>query len=226
MDFMRILQSLEEFLYEVMSWLVFYPRALWRTLRHPVAVAIYTQRQLRQDRDQQFTEMIGPPLMLILTVLVAHVIELSSPSGMARVNTVLGKELFGTEQGVIATRSIIYCFFALFGALGMLHRKKSPITRETLRQPFCIHCYLLAPFALGLSIGSTILLNSHGFGLLLGLAIALLSCAWYGGAQSAIYARILKISLPRAALIASAANVAATVIIAGVAFLLVGIDRG
>jgi hypothetical protein len=45
MDFMRILQSLEEFLYEVMSWLVFYPRALWRTLRHPVAVAIYTQRQ-------------------------------------------------------------------------------------------------------------------------------------------------------------------------------------
>ncbi|GAB2811732.1 hypothetical protein [Dyella kyungheensis] len=108
----------------------------------------------------------------------------------------------------------------------MLHQKKSPITRETLRQPFYIHCYLLAPFALGLSIASTILLNSHGFGPLLGLAIALLSCAWYGGAQSAIYARILKISLLRAALIASAANVAATVIIAGVAFLLVGIDRG
>ena len=41
MDFMRILQSLEEFLYEVMSWLVFYPRALWRTIGHPVAVAVY-----------------------------------------------------------------------------------------------------------------------------------------------------------------------------------------
>jgi hypothetical protein len=38
MDFMRILQSLEEFLYEAMSWIVFYPRALLRTIRHPVSV--------------------------------------------------------------------------------------------------------------------------------------------------------------------------------------------
>lgn len=225
MDFMRILQSLEEFLYEVMSWLVFYPRALWRTFRHPVAVAIYTERQLRQDRDRQFTEMIGPPLMLILTVVVAHVIELSSPTGMAKVNSVLGKELFATEQGVIATRSVIYCLFALFGALGMLRRQMSPVNRETLRQPFYIHCYLLAPFALGVSIATTILSNGQGYWLLPGLLIAFLSCAWYGGAQSAIYARILKISLLRAALIASAANAVATVVIVGLAFLLFGVHH-
>ena len=36
MDFMRILRSLEEFLYEVMTWLVFYPRTMWRALRHPI----------------------------------------------------------------------------------------------------------------------------------------------------------------------------------------------
>jgi len=29
-----------------MSWLVFYPRALWRVIRHPVSVARYTKRQL------------------------------------------------------------------------------------------------------------------------------------------------------------------------------------
>jgi len=35
MDFMRLLQSLEELLYELVSWLVFYPVTLWRTLTRP-----------------------------------------------------------------------------------------------------------------------------------------------------------------------------------------------
>jgi hypothetical protein len=225
MDFMRILQSLEEFLYEVMSWLVFYPRALWRTVRHPVAVAIYTVRQLRQDKDRQFTEMIGPPLMLILTIVVAHVIELSTPSGMARTDSALGKQLFATEQGIIVTRSIIYCLFALFGAMGMLRRQRTPINRDTLRQPFYIHCYLLAPFALGLAIATAIVTNAHGAWILPGLLVALLSCVWYGCAQTAIYAKILKTSLLRAAWMASAANAVATVVIVGLAFLLFGIGH-
>lgn len=33
MDFMKWLNSLDELLYEVMSWLVFFPLTLWRALR-------------------------------------------------------------------------------------------------------------------------------------------------------------------------------------------------
>ena len=32
MDFMKLLKSLEELLYEVVSWLVFYPLTLWHSL--------------------------------------------------------------------------------------------------------------------------------------------------------------------------------------------------
>ena len=39
MDILRILRSLEEFLYEVMTWLVMYPRTLWRAVRNPVSIA-------------------------------------------------------------------------------------------------------------------------------------------------------------------------------------------
>ena len=65
MDFMRILQSLEEFLYEAMSWVVFYPRAIYRTLRHPVAVAVYTREQLAQPRELQFRALISLSLIHI-----------------------------------------------------------------------------------------------------------------------------------------------------------------
>lgn len=38
MDFMKIPKSLEEFLYEVMTWLVFYPRKMWLALRRPLVM--------------------------------------------------------------------------------------------------------------------------------------------------------------------------------------------
>jgi hypothetical protein len=36
MEFLKFIRSLEELLYEVMTWLLFYPRTLWRVLRHPI----------------------------------------------------------------------------------------------------------------------------------------------------------------------------------------------
>jgi len=34
--FLIFLKSFEVFLYELMSWLVFYPRTLWRSVRRPL----------------------------------------------------------------------------------------------------------------------------------------------------------------------------------------------
>ena len=42
MDFVKILRSFEEFLYEILTWLLFYPRTLWRVLRRPLAMMRYS----------------------------------------------------------------------------------------------------------------------------------------------------------------------------------------
>lgn len=223
MDFMRILQSLEEFLYEIMGWLVFYPRAIWRTLRHPVAVAVYTDQQLEQPRDEQFTEMVSPPLMLILTIVLAHLIELGTRNGATTIDTVLGRELFSSEQMIIATRSVVFCFFGLFGAMGMLRHQRQPTNRDSLRKPFYIHCYLLAPFALGLAIASTVISLAKGNWILAGGALLVLSCLWYAWAQIAIYARILKVSWWRAVFTAAIANLLATGVIVGLYLVVAGV---
>ena len=41
MNVLTILRSVEELLYEVMSWLLFYPRTLFMTLRHPLRTMRY-----------------------------------------------------------------------------------------------------------------------------------------------------------------------------------------
>lgn len=60
MDLIRLLRSLEEFLYELVGWLVFYPRNLWRVLVHPGEVAHYTRREFSKDPEQRFAEAISP----------------------------------------------------------------------------------------------------------------------------------------------------------------------
>jgi hypothetical protein len=76
-DFMKLIASLDEALYGVMSWLVFYPITLWRTLRHPWEMMDYADRELTDDEEEQYTDAIRPPLFLLLSVLLSHGIELA-----------------------------------------------------------------------------------------------------------------------------------------------------
>ena len=65
MDLIRLLRSLEEFLYELVGWLVFYPRTLWRVLVRPGEVARYTRGEFAKDPEHRFADAISPVLMLI-----------------------------------------------------------------------------------------------------------------------------------------------------------------
>lgn len=99
MDFVKILRTLEDFLYEVMSWLAFYPRTLVRILLHPIAVSKYAVQEMAQAREEQFTETISPPLMLILSIILAHVVEISFGDALLYRHSKLNDMVFGSEQG-------------------------------------------------------------------------------------------------------------------------------
>lgn len=58
---MKWLNSLDELLYEVMSWLVFYPLTLWRTLLQPIGMMKYADRQLDLPEAEQYTDALSPP---------------------------------------------------------------------------------------------------------------------------------------------------------------------
>jgi hypothetical protein len=75
-DFLRIVRSLEDLLYEVMTWLVFYPRTLWRILAHPAETLRYSDAEQGDAPEEQYTDTLSPPLFLMLTVLLAHGVEL------------------------------------------------------------------------------------------------------------------------------------------------------
>ena len=69
--FIIFLKNFEVLLYEIMSWLIFYPRTLWRCGRHPLQMVDRGECDLKLSIPEQFTDIVSPPLFLLLTVIVA-----------------------------------------------------------------------------------------------------------------------------------------------------------
>ena len=71
MDFVKLLRSFEEFLYEVMAWLLFYPRTMWRVIREPLAMMRYSDQEQHDKAERQYDDAISPPLFLMISILIA-----------------------------------------------------------------------------------------------------------------------------------------------------------
>lgn len=68
MDFLKLFESLDELLYEIMSWLVFYPITLWRAIAHPLRMMNYADAELGDSETEQYTDALSPPLFLLLSL--------------------------------------------------------------------------------------------------------------------------------------------------------------
>jgi len=179
MDFFKIIQSLEELLYEMMTWLVFYPRTLWRACTHPIDLLHYSDRELRDSPDQQFLELLSPPLFLLLTILLSHLIEVAMNQQLPTATTEFGQAILTSDQNLLILRALMFSIYPLLFAVTRLHTQHIPLNRETLREPFFAQCYIAGPAALVLGVASILMRVPGNVPLLAGVALALLSVVWY-----------------------------------------------
>lgn len=213
MDLVRLLRSLEEFLYELVGWLVFYPRTFWRILRHPGAIARYTRMELARDEGGQFQDTISPVLMLILSVGIAHGLELVLQTAVPTLSSPLGQRLLGSEQGLLLTRSVVFCIYALGASLATLRRERKPITRETLREPFSIQAFLVCPFLVLNALGFQLASIQDAVAHVAGLVLACASPVWYIAARVSAYRALYHGGLLRVLASTAAWFTATTVVI-------------
>ena len=71
MPFILFLKSFEVLLFEIMSWLVFYPRTMWRSVRHPQRMMKQAESEVALPPAEQFRDVVSPPIFLLLTVIAA-----------------------------------------------------------------------------------------------------------------------------------------------------------
>ena len=156
MTFFNILKSLDELLYELMTWLVFYPVTLWRSIRRPLSTMAYARAELERDHAEQFRQTLSPPVFLLVTILLAHGIELAVVGNSQLVGNHNGlADLIDDDTSLIIFRALTFALFPVaMGPIETLSVRRT-LDRATLREPFYAQCFLAAPYALVLSVCGT-----------------------------------------------------------------------
>lgn len=212
MLFTQFLKSLDDLLYEVMTWLVFYPVTFWKTLRRPRRMMDYARAELSDPDEEQYTDTLSPPLFLLITLLLAHGVELSvigqSPV-VADADGLAG--LVGDHTSLLLMRLVILSLFPLTMAVQLVRKLKIGLDRASLKAPFYSQCYAASPFVLTLSLAATFSLSHYSWGEYAALGLGVAAFLWYGILQILWFARHLAVGLPRAFWTATEAMVASIV---------------
>jgi hypothetical protein len=171
---MNLLKSVEALLYEVVSWLVFYPLTLWRCLRHPLRMMEEVQIELARPPQEQFADGLSPPIFLFLTIVIAHGIDLGFSS-----KTVALGGIFADPRNLLIFRAVSFSLLPLLLAVQAVRAPGQRLTRTSLRPPFYSQCLIAAPFILSLDLAMTVGHGRSETAFWLGCAIFLGGLVWY-----------------------------------------------
>lgn len=178
MDFLKLLRSLEEFVYEALLWLILVPKTLAKILLRPRAMTAYAAAELATPDERRYNEAISPPLLLALCVVIAQVIDLGVRNQVQIDGGSMASVLLASEQNLLLYRTIAFGLWALAGAVYFRVRSGVSISRENLRVPFYEQCYLVSPFALLLS-ASISLASADRTSATVGAVLALSGTLWF-----------------------------------------------
>jgi hypothetical protein len=212
MGFLGLLRSIEDLLYELMTWLLFYPRTLWQVIRHPVRMAAYSDTEQKDTVDEQYTDTLSPPLFLVLSILIAHAFELSLHTRIDAPREGFARTLLSSEENLLFLRCILFSIYPLSFANALVRRSEQGLDRNTLRGPFFSQCYLAGLFALLVSIGTILGRQKEEWLLMTGLGITLLALIWYVWVQAIWFANHLGLSGGRSAGIATGTFIKASIV--------------
>jgi len=153
MDFFKLIQSLDEFLFEVVSWLLFYPVTLWRVIKSPLKIMAAAECELTQAERRQFDDTIPPPLFLALTMFLIHIIEVAilGKSYLATVNPEMGQAI-GSDTNLTIFRIVMISLLPLTAAIKLALAHGKHLDRHTIKLPFYSQCYPAALFAIMLAM--------------------------------------------------------------------------
>jgi hypothetical protein len=197
LDFIGIIRSLEELLYEVMGWLIFYPRTLWRILVRPDQTTRYSEEEQDDTSAGRYSDTLSPPLLLMITLVITHALGVSVGVDGPKAAGEIGEALVGSPRNLLITRALIFATIPLVIAGIALQGRGIPIDRQTLRMPFYSQCFLLTPFALMMQT-AMLLPRIAESASAVAAGLALVALVWFVWAQTSWFARRMALSRRKA----------------------------
>lgn len=157
MPFVIFLKSFEVLLFEIMSWLVFYPRTLWRSVRHPLQMMERAEAELKLSAADQFKDLVSPPIFLLLTVVAANGIEVAIVGSSPLIDNGVGLASMITDNtSLILFRLVVFASLPMISAVFALIAMHRPVDRDTLQPLFYGQCFVTTPVVMLFSIAEAV----------------------------------------------------------------------
>lgn len=140
MDILRIIQSLQDFMYELVVWVMLLPKTIFRAVFRPARMVAYVNGEWEKAPEDRFDDYLSPALFLLVVAVVPNALfNWMRPSVSS---TDLSAQL--TENNLVAsTLAVLTCLLVYLFWLQIFN--KNPVCRSTLKRLFFIQCYLVAP---------------------------------------------------------------------------------
>lgn len=221
MDLLKWIKSLDEFLFELMSWLVFWPATLFRTLLRPVAMMRYADAQLSRPEAEQYDEALSPPVFLILTLVIVHVIamQLGEPDAIIR-NRAGVAAMIDSDTSAVVVRLVLFASFPLIYSVGLLLAQRRKLCRRNLQMPFYAQCYTVGVFAAAQAFAAQLGILRIGPDGLSGI-LMLVAASWLVAVETIWLRRVHRFRWPGALGLAMAGMVCGTAVVVGAGILLI-----
>jgi len=148
MDFARLLQSVEDAVYEIMVWLTLLPKTFFRATIKPAWAMQYVSDEWKKKPDERFDEYLSPVLLWLL----ADVIPLTAYFILAEDFTTVD-EFINLLSSRIFQVTLYMMIIPFTYIVWMEWLNKEPVKKSTLKISFYRHCYALAPSQLLTALG-------------------------------------------------------------------------
>jgi hypothetical protein len=178
-------------------------------------LSAYTDVEMSVDPEQQFADVVTPPMFFLLSLLIAHGLELATHVRFVELKSELSKAVFASDTTLLVFRAIAFSLFPLLMANGMMRRLHQPVDRNTLRRPFYIQCYFAAPFVVLTSVAVILMQWQLPAAKLAGAGLWLAASTWYLVVEARWFSERLGVSRARG--FASACKLFALALLGGLA---------
>lgn len=149
MDFLASIRTLEQFAYELMSWVFFYPLTIIRVILNPRAMTQYVLDEIAKPENDSFATGMRPALFLLISLTFGvFLVPLTSAEIAEVAQSKFGKAITDSWVALLTFRMIAFTVYPMTGAIILDRWTPGEVTRQSLRIPFSQQCYIFAPFAL------------------------------------------------------------------------------
>ncbi|MBL9066611.1 MAG: hypothetical protein JNN10_10000 [Sphingopyxis sp.] len=195
MDIFKLSQSLDELIFDVLMWVIFYPYTLVRVLIWPGYMIDYAAAELKKDPDKEelFDRGLSPPVFLFLSIVLAWMISPAAPEvAQSGSETAIAGLINGSVMSLLTYRLALYGVFPFAGALIYEWRTPGGISQHSFRQPFYQQAYLCAPLAIVFSIAAVVAARIEDIDVLAFMLLAMLIILiWYFWSQIVFFRRTM-----------------------------------